>query len=70
MFDRVKARLRQRICTEWDYCNKKNEPRFNNRWNLIQALLQLVTAVLGDVGATSVVLILLGIGLDKFCGCK
>ena len=65
--------LRQRICTEWKWCDIRQDARFENDYDLLVAVASVLTSrVLHlplDVDMVLVATILVKRGLDSFCGC-
>jgi hypothetical protein len=72
-WQKIATPLRQRICTEWNWCDIRQDARFENDYDLLVAVASvLTTRVLNlplDVDMVLVATILVKRGLDNFCGC-
>jgi hypothetical protein len=68
-FELHKAKLRDKICREWDYCSKRKQKRWQDTGALGVAIADLIVAATGGVPPLAVTALLIRIGLDEFCGC-
>ncbi|MFQ5856177.1 MAG: hypothetical protein ACE5LU_11090 [Anaerolineae bacterium] len=70
---KVAGPVRQRLCVEWDYCNVRQDARWENDLNLAVAVLGALSArVLHlpiDADLALITTIVVKRGLDMFCGC-
>ena len=68
----LEAALRQRICEEWNWCERRQDARFDDPVNVALALVSLVApdAARWQVPAALIAVILVKRGLDAFCGCR
>ena len=73
IWQKIAGPVRQRICTEWNWCEVRQDARFENDYDLAVAVLAvLTTRVLQlpiDVDMTLITAILIKRSLDAFCGC-
>ena len=73
VWQKIAAPVRQRICTEWNWCEVRQDARFENEYDIIVAVsTALTTRVLHlplDVDLALIAAILVKRGLDSFCGC-
>ena len=67
----LEAALRQRICDEWNWCERRQDARFDDPVNVALALVSLVApdATRWHVPAALIAAILVKRGLDAFCQC-
>jgi hypothetical protein len=72
-WQKIAAPVRQRICAEWDWCEVRQDSRFENDYDLYVAVLSILTTrVLHlslDADVYLITAILVKRGLDGFCGC-
>jgi hypothetical protein len=72
-WQKIAGPVRQRICTEWKWCDIRQDARFENDYDLLVAVASVLTGrVLHlplDVDLVLVATILVKRGLDSFCGC-
>ena len=72
-WQKIAAPVRQRICNEWDWCEVRQDSRFENDYDLYVAVLGILTTrVLQlplDADVYLIAAILVKRGLDGFCGC-
>lgn len=57
------------ICVKWRFCEKKDNPRYNDTVNLISAIADIIAALTIKVTPTLLAVILFKKGLSKFCKC-
>ena len=73
VWQKIAGPIRQRICTEWKWCEVRQDARFENDYDLLVAVVTVLTSrVLPlpvDVDLVLVATILVKRGLDNFCGC-
>ena len=73
LWQRVAAPLRRPICDEWNWCNVRQDSRFENDYDIYVAVVSLLaTRVLHmplDADVYLIAAILVKRGLDAFCGC-
>lgn len=73
VWQKIAGPLRQRICTEWQWCEVRQDARFENDYDLLVAVASILTTrVLNlplDVDMVLVATILVKRGLDSFCSC-
>lgn len=73
VWQKIAGPLRQRVCTEWKWCQVRQDARFENDYDLLVAVASVLTSrVLNlplDVDLVLVATILVKRGLDSFCGC-
>jgi len=63
--------LRQRVCAEWKWCDKRQDARFDDPVNIATLLVTLLApdALRWQVPAALLAVILVKRGLDAFCSC-
>jgi len=63
--------LYQKVCVEWDYCTKRNDPELADNLTLVAWLIDLITTILlrSPLVVATVAVILVKKGLATFCGC-
>jgi hypothetical protein len=68
----IEPRLRQAVCQDWNWCQRRQDNRFDDKITLAFALAQLLTATTlpWSLPAALVAVILVKFGLDKFCKCQ
>ncbi len=64
-----REKLKQKICVEWDYCNKRSS--YGNIQTLVYAISPIISTEVGVPIATAIIvaMILVKMGLDHFCDC-
>lgn len=62
--------LFQSICVKWQYCNKREDSNFSDSIALSTAICDIVSAVIVGVPPFTVSVLLVKLGLDKFCNCS
>jgi len=62
--------LRQKVCVEWNYCAKRNDPELQDTVNLVAAIADIVATLSIGFPPTLIAAILLKKGLTSFCGCR
>ncbi|MBE9505398.1 MAG: hypothetical protein IMY84_01165 [Chloroflexi bacterium] len=61
--------LYAKICTEWEYCKKRDLVGLRDPITLAVAVADLIVAAVGGIPSLAVSTLLIKIGLDRFCGC-
>lgn len=73
VWQKVADPVRQRICTDWNWCEVRQDSRFENDYDLLAAVLAKLTVtaldIPFDVDYFLIAAILVKRGLDNFCGC-
>lgn len=64
-------RLRQAACQDWQWCQRRQDNRFDDKITLAFAIAEVLTATTlpWGVPVALVAVILVKFGLDKFCEC-
>jgi len=62
--------LRQKVCIEWNYCAKKNDPELQETVYLVAAIADAIATSTIGFPPTLIAAILLKKGLTSFCGCS
>jgi hypothetical protein len=64
-------RLRQRVCADWNWCQRRQDARFDEPAALAALVAEIVTpdAVSWSIPAALIAVILVKKGLDAFCNC-
>jgi hypothetical protein len=75
-FNELKPFLHEKICQEWQLCEKLDNPSQQDNLNLVVALGDIIatttitiTGITGTIPPFLIATILLKIGLRKFCNC-
>jgi len=70
-WEKLVPALRQRVCVEWNWCERRQDARFEERITLATLISQIVApeAQLWQVPAALIAVILIKKGLDAFCDC-
>lgn len=70
-WEKIAPILRQRVCVEGSWCERRQDARFDDPTNIILALASMIDAdaVRLAVPAALVAVILFKRGLDRFCDC-
>jgi hypothetical protein len=72
-WNKVARPVRQRLCVEWDYCNVRQDARWENDLDLAVAVLGVLSArvlhlpIPADLALIATIVVKRG--LDVFCGC-
>ncbi len=70
-WDKIAPMLRQRVCIEGNWCERRQDARFDDPTNIVLALASMVgvEAMRFAVPAVLIAVILFKRGIDQFCGC-
>jgi hypothetical protein len=70
-WEKLVPRLRQRVCDEWNWCQRRQDARFEEPFTLAALVSQIIVpeAQLWQVPAALIAVILVKKGLDAFCHC-
>lgn len=70
-WEKIVPALKQRICVEGNWCERRQDARFDDPVNLIALLTGIIAPSAGQWGvpAALVAVILFKRGIDHFCGC-
>ena len=73
-WQRVAGPVRRRICEEWNWCEIRQDARFENKYDLALALVTTLSVrtfhIPLDIDAVLIAAILVKLGLDAFCDCS
>ena len=73
-WQKVAGPVRQRICDEWAWCERRQDARFENKYDLALALVTTLSVrtfhIPLDVDVVLIAAILVKLGLDQFCNCS
>ncbi|MBN2081933.1 hypothetical protein JW859_06965 [bacterium] len=69
IWDLITDRIYQAVCVKWEYCKKRDDPRFNTPAAIIIAVTDIIVGL--QIGFTPVTAasLIVRLGLDKFCKC-
>jgi hypothetical protein len=70
IFQRLSGALRQRICTDWHYCDKQAGGVFTDTLTLTAGVADIIVTSVGGIPAGTVATLAVKLGLGRFCGCK
>ena len=70
-WDKIAATLHQRVCIEGNWCERRQDARFDDPTNVVLALIGMIgdDAARLAVPAALIAVILFKRGVDKFCDC-
>ncbi len=72
-WQKIATPVRQRLCVEWNWCQVRQDSRFENDYDLLIAVFAKLTVsaleIPLDVDYLLVAAIVVKRGLDNFCGC-
>lgn len=70
-WDKIMPTLRQRVCVEGNWCERRQDARFDDPTNIVLALASMVgdEAMRFAVPALLIAVILFKRGIDRFCEC-
>ncbi len=68
---RLESALHQRVCVEWNWCDQRQDARFDDPTNIALALASIVLpdATRWQIPAALIAVIPIKRGLDAFCNC-
>jgi hypothetical protein len=69
-FERMWGPLRQRICIEWRYCEKKAAGLFADTLTLTAAIADIIVTIVGGIPAGTVAALVVKLGVHRLCECK
>ena len=73
VWNKVAGPLRQRLCVEWDWCNKRQDARWDDKLTLTLAVAAKLSEPVLHLPIEADLLLIAAIvvkrGLDVFCGC-
>ena len=67
--DEIRGKLHEKICGEWQLCDKIEDAAFKDAVNLVVVVGDAISAVTVGIPPVLVASLLVKIGLRKFCGC-
>lgn len=70
IFMELNSSLKNKICIEWDYCSKKDNPDLQDTINLISTIGDIISSLVGVLPPFVLATLLTKKGLSKFCSCK
>jgi hypothetical protein len=72
-WQRIAGPIRWRICEEWNWCEIRQDARFENKYDLALAVVTTLSVrtfhIPLDVDVVLIAAILVKLGLDQFCDC-
>jgi hypothetical protein len=70
-WEKITPALRQKICVEGNWCEQRQDARFDDPTNIILALATMIDneTIRLLAPATLIAVILFKRGIDQFCGC-
>lgn len=71
-WDKIVPLLKQKICVEGNWCERRQDARFDDPTNVILAVMSMIdNEAIRIVAPTALIaVILFKRGLDRFCGCS
>ena len=67
--EKFKNKLKIKICEEWLYCKKRNDPELQDSVNLVAGVADIISSISFGVPPVLVSTILVKKGLNKLCNC-
>jgi hypothetical protein len=70
-WDKITPALKQKICVEGNWCERRQDARFDDPMNVMLAVAAMIDneTIRIVAPATLIAVILFKRGIDKFCGC-
>ena len=68
-FAAMRPRLEQKVCIEWQICERIDDPDFEDAAKVVVVLGDALTTVVAGVPPVLVSSIIVRIGLRRFCNC-
>ncbi len=70
-WEKLVPTLREKVCVEWNWCERRQDARFDDPINIVALLASILVPIAGQlhVPAALIAVILFKRGLDTFCGC-
>jgi hypothetical protein len=70
-WEKIVPTLKQKICVEGNWCERRQDARFDDPVNIIALLAGIIAPSAGQWGipAALIAVILFKRGIDRFCGC-
>jgi hypothetical protein len=69
IFDSLSTQLYQKICVDWEFCKKRNDPDLSDTVNLVATIMDILSSMTLGFPPVLIATILTKKGLTKFCGC-
>lgn len=69
-FQEIRHTLYEKICNEWDLCNKIDDPALNDTINIVAIVGDTISTIVVGIPPILLASILVKIGLRKFCSCS
>ena len=69
-FNEIREQLHQRLCKDWDLCNKLDGKMFSDTVELVVVVGNAIATSISGIPPILIATILVKIGLRKFCHCK
>ncbi len=68
-WEKITPALKRKICDEWNWCERRQDARFDDPTNIIALLTGIIAPSAGQWGipAALIAVILFKRGIDKFC---
>ena len=66
----IDGRLKAKICDEWEYCKKRNDPDLQDNVSLIACVADLIATFTIGIPPTLIATILVKKGLTQYCRCS
>lgn len=69
IFGRIRPALYEKVCVEWGYCAKRQQPDLQDQLVLAATVADLVTSACGGIPPFNVAVLLVRLGLSNLCNC-
>lgn len=70
LFRNLEPKLRQALCVHWETCQKLNKGKYENEGELAAVLCDILSTALTGVPITILSVLMVKIGLKRFCKCE
>lgn len=70
IFNRLRGRLYEIVCVEWNYCRRRHDPDLQDTIALVAAVSDIIVSACGMIPSVLISVLLVKKGLNNFCGCE
>ena len=69
-FNSLRGWLYEKVCVQWEFCSRKDDPKFADAVAFVVALSDAIVAQFGSVPSTLLAALVFKHGLANFCSCR
>lgn len=62
--------LKGMICDEWQFCRKRNNPKYQDKVNLVGGIADLISGLTLGISPFLIATVFVKMGLEKYCNCN